>query len=474
MGKSCNQDEGIEDRSRFLADGFLSASDLKSCKNSALLEHALKKYQESEQKYKYLIEIAPDAIFIADVETGIILEANQQAATLLGRPVEQIIGMHQSGLHPADEPEKYRQLFESHVNAEKIDVKEDLYVCRSDGQNIPVHIKTTVTELGNKKVIYGIFRDISEEKQLLNELKAGEDRFKRLSDASFEGIAIHENGHMIDANQQYLAMFGYTLEEIRSTDGLDMIAAEDRDIVKSRIAEGFEGTYEVRGLKKNGTTFPIEMRVRKSTIDGRPVRIGVIRDLTQQQEMKQRLAASEQRYRELYYNAQVALFVSDLGGLLLDCNLNTLELFGHSREEPQENYLNKVRVTDYYTDKDRRRQFVSELQQHGRVSRFEAELRRADGSLFWVSISARLSLENGTIEGALYDITASKVLTTMEKQVLDIILQGRSNKEAAKILNRSIRTIEDHRAHIMQKLNAHNLVELVQKGQTLNPEPEQI
>jgi PAS domain S-box-containing protein len=349
MDEPYRHGDSVQDRETSFVDRLVPIShSIRSPADALLLEKTLKQYHESEQKYKHLVDIAPDAIFIADVETGIILDANQQAAQLLGIPVEQIIGMHQTRLHPDDETEKYRQLFEIHAKTGAVNVRGDIHVRSSDGQKIPVQINTTVTQIGSKTVMYGIFRDI-----------------------------------------------------------------------------------------------------------------------TEQQAMARKMAESERRYRELYHNAQVALFVTDLNGMLLDCNLNTLEFFGYSRDELPENYLNKVCVADYYTSRERRRQFVEALQKDGQVKQFEAELQRADGNRFWVSISAKLSLETGTIEGALYDITAEKVLTRTEKRVLDIILQGKSNKEIAKIMNRSIRTIEDHRAHIMQKLNANNLVELVQKGYSL-------
>jgi len=60
--------------------------------------------------------------------------------------------------------------------------------------------------------------------------------------------------------------------------------------------------------------------------------------------------------------------------------------------------------------------------------------------------------------------SAFKKLTETERKVLELILQGKSNKEAAWIMHRSVRTIEDHRAHIMRKLNVENAVDLARKA----------
>lgn len=57
----------------------------------------------------------------------------------------------------------------------------------------------------------------------------------------------------------------------------------------------------------------------------------------------------------------------------------------------------------------------------------------------------------------------SKSLSETEKKILNLVLQGKSSKEIARILHRSPRTIEYHRNHIMHKLGVDNLVDLVKQ-----------
>jgi len=71
--------------------------------------------EKSEKKYRLLIQSANDAVFIADAETEIIFEANDRAGKLLGMPVEKIIGMHQSKLHPPNELDRYVEILKKHV-----------------------------------------------------------------------------------------------------------------------------------------------------------------------------------------------------------------------------------------------------------------------------------------------------------------------------------------------------------------------
>ncbi len=53
------------------------------------------------------------------------------------------------------------------------------------------------------------------------------------------------------------------------------------------------------------------------------------------------------------------------------------------------------------------------------------------------------------------------LLTDREKEVLQLLAEGRSNKDVAQLLNLSVYTVETHRTRIMQKLNLHNTAELV-------------
>ncbi|MEE9605324.1 MAG: PAS domain S-box protein, partial [Candidatus Scalindua sp.] len=131
-----------------------------------------KRIRESEEKYRKLIETANDAIFVADVETGSIFDTNKHAEVLLGIPADEIIGMHYTNLHPVEEEKRIKKLFEKYAKFNKSITSEDIYVQHKDGRKIPVEISTSVFKLRGKKVIQGIFRDITERKKAEKRLKA--------------------------------------------------------------------------------------------------------------------------------------------------------------------------------------------------------------------------------------------------------------------------------------------------------------
>jgi two-component system cell cycle sensor histidine kinase/response regulator CckA len=126
--------------------------------------------RESEEKYRKLVETANDAIFLADAETGAILDANPRAETLLGRTRQEIVGLHQSALHPPDTEAMARQTFEEHVRIGPATTSR-LMAQHKSGRRIPVDISTAVLELGGRRVIQGIFRDVSERRHLEEQLR---------------------------------------------------------------------------------------------------------------------------------------------------------------------------------------------------------------------------------------------------------------------------------------------------------------
>lgn len=119
----------------------------------------------SEERYKTLFEGIPDAIFIADTETGIILDANPAAAVLLAKSHEEIIGLHQSKLHPSQMEKETKEGFTEYTlmsaGTEARGPFETLIVS-SDGVEVPVEIISHTVIIRGRKVLVGVFRDITE------------------------------------------------------------------------------------------------------------------------------------------------------------------------------------------------------------------------------------------------------------------------------------------------------------------------
>ena len=135
---------------------------------------SLKTIQENEERFKSLFDRAPDAIFLADTETGIILDANYAATKLIGKPVSEIIGMNHLQLHP-ERSEKYtKETFHDHAESQE-DIGEiptiENVVVHADGSEIPVEILASTITVNGKRIMQGVFRNISGMKRAENNLR---------------------------------------------------------------------------------------------------------------------------------------------------------------------------------------------------------------------------------------------------------------------------------------------------------------
>lgn len=143
------------------------------CRDITDRKHTEEKLKESESQFRGLFEHAADAIFIADAQSGIIVNANQKAGVLLKTPVDSIIGKHQRELHPPDMNHFSRASFQKHkVEIEEISIANpvEAKVLCSDGTEIPVEVLASKVIYKGRECIMGIFRDITERKRAEQEI----------------------------------------------------------------------------------------------------------------------------------------------------------------------------------------------------------------------------------------------------------------------------------------------------------------
>nr|WP_320191274.1 ABC transporter substrate binding protein [uncultured Desulfobacter sp.] len=113
-------------------------------------------------------------------------------------------------------------------------------------------------------------------------LTDSEGRFRSLSDASFEGILITSDAIIIDLNKPLEKMFGYTSKEAAGRKVIDFIVPDERQKIQNKIVSDDEKPFETLGLKKDGTTIPIEVHGKIASYKNQKARVTAIRDLTEQ------------------------------------------------------------------------------------------------------------------------------------------------------------------------------------------------
>ena len=176
-------------------------------------EEALKR---SEEKYIALFENLNDAAFVADTESGVIIETNKKGELLLGRTQKEIIGMHQTEIHPPAKSEEYRKRFAVHIQKGHV-VDYDGEVIRKDGSIVQVSISAAPLIIGGKKLIIGFFRDIEKLKHTQTALYESEKKYRSLVKNVRLGIfrsTPGKNGRFLEVNPAMEKITGYTRDEL--------------------------------------------------------------------------------------------------------------------------------------------------------------------------------------------------------------------------------------------------------------------
>lgn len=161
----------------------------------------------------------------------------------------------------------------------------------------------------NDKVVGASFfgKDISERMRSDEALQESEARFKALHNASFGGIAIHDNGIIIDCNHGLSELTGYSGEELIGMNGMLLLNEKSRELAITNIKNGYEKPYEAIGVRKNGEEYPLVIEARNIPYKGKIVRITEFRDITEQKKAEAAFWESQVNFKALFEKGPIGV-----------------------------------------------------------------------------------------------------------------------------------------------------------------------
>jgi PAS domain S-box-containing protein len=162
----------------------------------------------------------------------------------------------------------------------------------------------------NKKVVAAVIdaTEITNEIEAQFQLKQNEERFKKLSDSSFEGIVIHQHGKVAEVNRATCQMFGYTEKEISGQSIFKFIHPDYHELAGQQLKTKSENRFEMVMLSKGKKPFWAELMASEIIHNNAPARVVAIRDITKNKEYEKQIRESEERFRMLAQNAVDVVF----------------------------------------------------------------------------------------------------------------------------------------------------------------------
>lgn len=430
-------------------------------------------------------------VFMVACPSGTPLVANEAACRLLGRGVlpdadarnlgeiyEAYKGSQRAHRYPVDEMPIMLGMagVSAHV--------DDLEVVRPDGQAFRLEIYGTPVKDEQGRVWASLvsFADITERDRMESELRESQSRYRQLFDMESDAIFLIDSGtgHILDVNLAAQTMYGYSREELLARRNVDM-SAEPEQTSQITQQAATEGTALFRialrlHRKKDGLVFPVEIAARSFVMDGRPVHIAAIRDITERERAENELRESQSRYRQLFEMESDAILLAEFESWqFLDVNQAAQDLYGYSREE-----LLLRGPLDLSFEPDSSKSIIMKgMNSDVALLRVPKIMhRKKDGTVFPVEITGRFFMMDGrnVLIMAVRDITqrvkAQELMAewnaALEKRVAERTAEAeRRTGQLQRLTGRLIRAEEDERKRISDVLHEDLQQTLVAARMTL-------
>jgi len=263
-------------------------------------EIAHKALKESEERFQLLFNKAPLGYQSLDINACFI-DVNQKWLDTLGYEREEVVGKWFGDFMPP----KYQDIVK--VNFPKFlaqgHIHVELEMLHKNGSTLFVAIdgKIGTDSDGNFKQTHCILQDITESKRTLDALKASEEKHRTILQTAMDGFWLVDlNGNLLEVNDAYCKMSGYTEDELLEMNIGDLDIVENEDITKEHIHKvktyGHD-RFETKHRRKDGSAIDVEITVK---LFGADMLVVFLRDITTQNIAKQALTDAEWKFKALF------------------------------------------------------------------------------------------------------------------------------------------------------------------------------
>jgi len=233
--------------------------------------------EEMENRYRSVMNNATEAIFIA--QDGVFVLTNPKVSSITGYSTEELASKEFANLIHPDDQAMVIENYEKRLKGEKTTSQDPFRLIDKAGHVHWVEINAVRITWNDKLATLNFLSDVTDRWHAEEELRESEERFRKLNEASFEGVIIHEEGVIIDANTPAMKLLGYAWQEAKGSRLVDVVTPACRHIIADIVRGLFDAPREVEFIHSDGKHLLVEVRGKEMPYKGRTVGVLAVRDV---------------------------------------------------------------------------------------------------------------------------------------------------------------------------------------------------
>jgi PAS domain S-box-containing protein len=387
--------------------------------------------RSSEEQYRAMFNASVDGVSLWDAE-GVLVDVNPALCSMYGFSREEILNVDPRELiHP-----DHRHGFESFVETVKQGKAFHMMAVnqRKDGTAFDIELNGVPMDYQGRPHLLAFIRDITESKRRVDELRASEEQYRAIFNASADAmILFDDSGKAVDVNPAMVALYGYAREDLLSMDPHKRFHPSAHPVLDRflrRVRTGWffkpENTgrplvEETREVTRDGRILELEAHLVAMGYQGRPHVLAIKRDITERKHRDIALRKSEDRLRATVAAALDCIISMDGDGRIIEFNPAAESTFGYAREavlgKPLADLIIPPGQRAAHNQGMKRYQETGHGPYLGR--RIEVNAQRFDGSEFpaELAIAAASGPEGDIFVGYLRDISEQRRATAEQERL---------------------------------------------------------
>ena len=359
-----------------------------------------------------LLDLSPDAVIVIDPhDTNVswpIIDCNAAACQMNGFEREELIGHSIDILNVTEGTEEERNAYLKGLR-DAGTVKLQTYHHRKDGTTFPVEVSTTLVTIGQRELVIGIDRDISDRMRMEEELLREKEFFETLNETSPVAIVMLDNNeNIVSCNPAFERLYGYSSAEILGKN-LDALITTPGTLQEAAAYTRQALTGHVHGFgrrrRKDGQLVTVDLHAVPVVVNGEKIgALAIYHDITELDKIRMEVERQKRYFESLIFNCPVSIVVLDTDDKIISCNPAFEKLYGYLETEIVNAKLDDI-ITSPETSEPARKHMNPA---YAGIVQMISKCFRKDGSLVDVEIFGVPVVVNRQKIGTLYiyhDIT---------------------------------------------------------------------